>query len=213
MKLFGRASAFNVQKVLWLLHELNLDFEHEQVGGAHGGLDDPAFLRMNPHGRVPVLRDGETIVWESHSILRYLAARYGGAALWPADPGARSRVDRWMDWSLSSLQPAFMRLFWGYFRTPPERWDRGGPQPAIDECDGFFVLLDGELSGRAYLAGADFTLADIPAGTALYRYFNMGQPVPRHRNVEAWYERLCARKAFQRAIMVPFEELRGRMDY
>ena len=213
MKLWGRASAFNVQKVLWLLGELELEFEHEEVGGAHGGLDDPAFLRMNPHGRVPVLRDGDTIVWESHSILRYLAARYGGAALWPADPGERSRVDRWMDWSLASLQPAFMSLFWGYFRTPPERWDRAGLAPAMAECDQFFSLLDGVLAGQSYLAGAAFSLADIPAGTALYRYFNMDQPVPRHRNVDAWYERLCARKAYREAIMVPFEELRGREDY
>ena len=169
-----------MQKVLWLLGELGLPFEHEQVGGAHGGLDDPEFLRMNPHGRVPVLRDGDTIVWESHSILRYLAARYGSEALWPADPGARSRVDRWMDWSLASLQPAFMRLFWGYFRTPPDLWDRAGLQPAIEECDRFFALLDGELAGRAYLAGSAFSLADIPAGTALYRYFGMGLAVPRH---------------------------------
>ena len=213
MKLWGRSSAFNVQKALWLLGELHLDFDHEQVGGAYGGLDDPAFLRMNPHGRVPVLRDGDAIVWESHSVLRYLAARYGAEPLWPADPAARSHVDRWMDWSLASLQPAFMRLFWGYFRTPPERWNRAGLQPAIDECDGFFRLLDGELAARPYLAGADFTLADIPAGTALYRYFNMGQPVPRHANVDAWYGRLCAREAYRRVIMVPFEELRGRMDY
>lgn len=213
MKLWGRASAFNVQKVLWLLHELGLEFDHEQVGGAFGGLDDPEFLRMNPHGRVPVLRDGDTIVWESHTILRYLAGRCASQALWPAEPAARSHVDRWMDWSLASLQPAFMGLFWGYFRTPPERWERGGPQPAIDECDRCFKLLDGELATRPYLAGADFTLADIPAGTALYRYFNMGQPVPRHRHVDAWYDRLCARSAYQKAIKVPFEELRGRMDY
>ena len=213
MKLWGRASAFNVQKVLWLLHELGLEFEHQQVGGAYGGLDDPAFLRMNPHGRVPVLRDGDTIVWESHSVLRYLAARSGKETLWPADPAVRSHVDRWMDWSLASLQPAFMRLFWGYFRTPPQRWDRAGLQPAIDECDRFFALLDRELATQPYLAGRELTLADIPAGTALYRYFNMGQPVPRHRNVDAWYERLCAREAYRRAIMVPFEELRGRQDY
>ena len=213
MKLWGRASSFNVQKVLWLLHELGLEFEHEQVGGAFGGLKDPAFLRMNPHGRVPVLRDGDTIVWESHSVLRYLGARYGTDSLWPADPAARSRVERWMDWSLASLQPAFMRLFCGYFRTPPERWDPTGLKPVIDECDRLFALLDRELASRAYLAGADFTLADIPAGTTLYRYFGVGIPVPRRPNVDAWYERLRARDAYRRAIMVPFEELRGRMDY
>ena len=213
VELWGRASAFNVQKVLWLLGELGLPFDHSQVGGAHGGLDVPEFLRMNPHGRVPVLRDGDTIVWESHSVLRYLAARYGSAALWPADLAARSHVDRWMDWSLASLQPAFMRLFWGYFRTPPDQWDRAGLKPAMEECDRFFLLLDSQLAGRAYLAGPAFSLADIPAGTALYRYFGMGLNVPRHRNVDAWYERLCAREPYRRAIMVPFEDLRARVDY
>ena len=213
VRLWGRASAFNVQKVLWLLGELGLPFDHSEVGGAHGGLDAPEFLRMNPHGRVPVLRDGDTVIWESHSVLRYLAARYGSETLWPVDPAARSHVDRWMDWSLASLQPAFMRLFWGYFRTPPDLWDRPGLQPAIEECDRFFALLDGQLAERAYLAGPAFSLADIPAGTALYRYFGMGLPVPRHRHVDAWYGRLCAREPYRRAIMVPFEELRGRVEY
>jgi len=213
LKLWGRSSAFNVQKVLWLLGELSLSFEHQQAGGAHGGLEDQAFRGMNPHGRVPVLKDGNTIVWESHSILRYLAARCGAEALWPADPGARSLVDRWMDWSLASLQPAFMRLFWGYYRKPPEVWDRAGLRPALAECDRLFALLDGELAGRAYLAGEAFSLADIPAGTTLYRYFGMGLAVPRHPYVDAWYARLTARKAYQQAIMVPFEELRGRQDY
>jgi glutathione S-transferase len=213
LTLWGRASAFNVQKALWLLGELGLPFDHEQVGGAHGGLDAPEFLRINPHGRVPVLRDGDTIVWESHSILRYLAARYGSEALWPAEPAARSLVDRWMDWSLASLQPAFMRLFWGYFRTPQDLWDRAGLQPAIEKCDRLFMLLDGQLAGRAYLAGSAFSLADIPAGTTLYRYFGIGLAVPHHPNVDAWYGRLCARKAYQQAIMVPFEDLRGRMEY
>jgi len=213
LTLWGRASAFNVQKVLWLLRELGLTFDHLQVGGVHGGLDAPEFLRMNPHGRVPVLRDGDTVVWESHSVLRYLAARYGSEAVWPADPADRSRVDRWMDWSLASLQPAFMRLFWGYFRTPPELWDRARLEPASEECARCFALLDGELKERAFVAGPAFSLADIPAGTALYRYFGMGLNVPRHPHVDAWYARLGDREPYRRAIMVPFEELRGRVDY
>jgi glutathione S-transferase len=211
--LWGRRSAFNVQKVLWLLGELGLSFDHRQAGGAYGGLDAPEFLRMNPHGRVPVLQDGDTIVWESHSVLRYLAARYGSDVLWPAEPGARSRADRWMDWSLSSLQPAFMRLFWGFFRTPPNLWRRDELAPAIRDCDRLFATLDGHLATSAFLAGPSFTLADIPAGTTLYRYFGMGLDVPRRANVDAWYARLCERKPYQDAVMVPFEELRGRLDY
>jgi glutathione S-transferase len=211
--LWGRRSAFNVQKVLWLLGELELEFHYEDVGGAHGRLDTPEFLRMNPHGRVPVLRDGSTVIWESHSILRYLAASYGSQALWPADPGKRSQADRWMDWSQTALQPAFMQLFWGYFRTPRALWDRAGLEPAIEACDIRFGLLDEQLARLPFLAGHELTLADIPAGTTLFRYFGMGVDVPRHPNVDAWYARLCAREAYRAAVMVSFDELRGRLAY
>ena len=93
LTIWGRRNAFNVQKVLWLAGELDLPHGHVPAGGDFGGLDDPAFRAMNPHGRVPVIDDGGTVVWESHAILRYLAARDG--RLWPAGPAARSQADRW----------------------------------------------------------------------------------------------------------------------
>ncbi|MEQ8334049.1 glutathione S-transferase [Nisaea sp.] len=124
LKVWGRRSAFNVQKVMWLIGELGLPHYHTDLGGAAGGLDDPAFLAMNPHGRVPVIDDDGTIVWESHAILRYLAAVHGDAALWPDDPAKRSEADRWMDWAQTSLQPAFLTgIFWGYYRTPEAQRD------------------------------------------------------------------------------------------
>src|SRR5271169_1496999 len=116
--LWGRPSSINVQKVLWTLGELALPFEHIDAGGDAGGLDDPAFRAMNPHGRVPVLKDGETAIWESHVIVRYLAAAYGTPGLAPADPAARAGCEAWMDWTLASLQPAISGLFWGWYRTP-----------------------------------------------------------------------------------------------
>src|ERR1700752_176248 len=96
---WGRRSSFNLQKVMWLLGELQLEHRHIELGGQFGGLDTPEFLDMNPHGRIPVIDDQGTVVWESHAILRYLAARFGGTALWPDDPAERSLADRWMDWS------------------------------------------------------------------------------------------------------------------
>jgi len=211
--LWGRASAFNVQKVLWLLGELGLPFRHEPAGGEHGGLDTPEFRAMNPHGKIPVLCDGATVVWESHAILRYLASRHAPEALWPADAGERARVDRWLDWSQASLQPAFMRLFWGHFRTPPAQRDPAVVKTALEECDTLFTLLDAELSRRPFLAGADFSLADIPAGAVLYRYFEMELDVPRHPNVDAWYARLAAREPYRRSVMVCFEHMRARLAY
>ena len=210
---WGRRSAFNVQKVLWLLDELEVPFSPRNAGGAFGGLGSPQFLAMNPHGRVPVLSDGDHVVWESHAILRYLAATYGRERFWPAAPAARTRIDGWMDWAQTTLQPDFMRLFWSFYRTPEEQRDWEQIQAALKACDQHFRLLDRWLEGRSYLAGAEFTLADIPAGTALYRYFEMGLEVARHPNVVSWYAHLSERPAYREHVMVPFDELRGRVQF
>jgi glutathione S-transferase len=213
LRLWGRRSAFNVQKVLWLLEELELPYAHREAGGAFGGLDAPQFRALNPHGRVPVLEDGATVVWESHSILRYLAASYASPRLWPQDPGLRSHVDRWLDWSQTSLQPLFMEVFWGYFRTPPEQRDGAAIERSRRACEGCFGALAGWLEKRPFLAGDDFSLADIPAGTALFRWFEMGLEVARPAAIERWYARLAQRPAYRRSVMVPFEELRGRTAF
>ena len=95
LKIWGRRNSFNVQKVLWLMGELGLAHEHISAGGSYGLLDEPAFRALNPHGRVPVLQDGDLSVWESHAILRYLAAQYSQGAFWPDEPAMRSHIDRW----------------------------------------------------------------------------------------------------------------------
>ena len=221
LTIWGRRNAFNVQKVLWLLDELELDYRHREAGGAWGGLDSPEFLAMNPHGRVPVLQDAALTVWESHAILRYLAARYAGASdardqgaqWWPAQPADRVRIDAWMDWSLTTLQPDFMRLFWLFYRTPEAQRQAQKIALSVAACDEHFQLLERELAQRPYLAGDACSLADIAAGTALFRYFEMGVPVVRHANVMAWYARLAARPAFRNNIMSPFADLLGRLDY
>jgi glutathione S-transferase len=213
LRVWGRRSAFNVQKVLWLVGELGLAHEHTEAGGAFGGLDDPAFLRMNPHGRVPVIDDGGTVVWESHTILRYLAARYGKDALWSEDPAERSRAERWMDWSLATLQPAFMDLFWGFYRTPEAARDWPKIRDALARCARHYRLLDAQLAERPFLGGARFGLADIPAGTSLHRYFALEIERPALPHVAAWHRRLAERPAYRAHVMVPFEALRGRLDY
>jgi glutathione S-transferase len=114
LKVWGRRSSFNVQKVLWLIGELELAHQHVDAGGKFGGLDSAEFRAMNPHGRVPVIRDGDVTVWESHAILRYLAARHSAQKFWSADLVGRARIDGWMDWSQTRLQPDFLgRVFWG----------------------------------------------------------------------------------------------------
>lgn len=209
----GRSSAFNVQKILWFADELGLDYRHTEAGGRHGGLDAPEFIAMNPNALVPVLSDGELVVWESHAILRYLAAVYGAATFWPADPAARSHVDRWLDWGQTTFQPAFMRLFWGFYRQPAAQRDAPAIEAARARCEQCFDLLDRELAERQWLAGDDFSLADIPVATALFRYVEMGAGLTLAPNVDAWYERLAQRPAFRGRIIVDFSELAGRTDY
>ena len=119
--LWGRISSANVQKVRWALAELGLAYEHIPVGGKYGGNREPAYLALNPNGLVPTLRDGDLVLWESHAILRYLAATYGAGSLWPESPSARAIVDQWTDWTATTFQPAWIGAFWQVVRTPNEQ--------------------------------------------------------------------------------------------
>ena len=162
-KVWGRRSSFNAQKVLWLIGELGLAHEQIPAGGSFGRLDEPAFRAMNPHGRVPVLEDGDAVIWESHTILRYLAARYGREKFWLDDPAARARVEGWMDWSQTALQPDFLNgVFWGYYRTLEAQRDWPAIRRSLVRCIDHFRLLDGILATRLFLIDDQLTLADIP---------------------------------------------------
>ena len=210
---WGRSNSLNVQKVMWLIAELGLEHQRVDVGGSFGGLDSPEFLKMNPNGRIPVIDDDGIVIWESHTILRYLSAHYGAGLFWPDNPAERSFTDRWMDWSLATLQPAFMDLFWGYYRTPENQRNWPFIRDAMERCARLYQLLDRHLAGRKYVAGEHLALGDIPAGTSLYRYFSLEIERPKLPNVEPWYRRLSERDAYREHVMVLFEELRARLAY
>jgi glutathione S-transferase len=213
LRIWGRRSAFNVQKALWMIGELGLPHEHIDAGGSAGGLDMREFLAMNPHGRVPVIADGDITIWESHSIVRYLAAKYGAGTLWSEDPAERSLADRWMDWAQTSLQVDFMQLFWTYYRTPEALRDRRKIDAAAKYCVEHYRLLDRWLGRSRFLAGDAFTIGDIPAATSLHRYFEMGFPTPGVPNVRRWYAELAERPAYREHVMRPFDELYGRLAF
>jgi glutathione S-transferase len=214
LKVWGRRSSFNVQKVMWLVGELGLAHEHIDAGGRAGGLDAPAFLAMNPHGRVPVIADGDAVVWESHAILRYLAARHGAGRFWSDEPVARASVDGWMDWSQTALQPDFLTgVFWGFYRTPADKRNWPAINAALARCARDFARLEALLEGRAFLLGETLSLADITAGTSLYRYYELEIERPKLPQVERWYRTQQEREAYRTHIMIPFGELFGRLDY
>ncbi|HSM41363.1 MAG TPA: glutathione S-transferase [Afifellaceae bacterium] len=214
LTVWGRRSAFNVQKVLWLADELGVDYCHVDAGGAAGGLDDTHFLAMNPHGRIPVIDDDGTVVWESHAILRYLAAQYGAGSFWSDDPATRSLGDRWMDWAQTRLQPDFLvGVFWAFYRTPEADRDMEKVTAKIASCSRHMSLLDTVLAESGFVAGETMTLADIAVGTHLYRYFNIDIERPDVPRLAAYYDRIAGRPAYRKNVMLPFGDLYGRTGY
>ena len=213
LKVWGRRSSANVQKVMWLLGELDVAHEHIPAGGPYGGLNEPNFRAMNPNGLVPVIEDDGLILWESNAVIRYLAARYGGGRLWEEDARGRAPIDQWIDWSGTTFQPEMIGMFWSYWRTPEKERNADQIRNFEQRAERNLRILDAVLARRAYVAGDKFTLADIPSGVHLYRYFTMGTAVPELANVEAWYRRLSERSAYREHVMISYEELRGRLTF
>lgn len=211
--LWGRRNSANVQKVSWLLAELEMRYEHIPVGGLHGGLDTPEYLALNPNAKVPTLRDGELVLWESHAIVRYLSATYASGLLWPVEPHDRALVDQWTDWVATTYQPAWVGVFWDLVRTPPAQQNAEAIRKGVAETVRLQRMMDSRLAEVPYLAGEELTYADIVAGVSLYRWFTMPVDRPSLPHFEAWHERLRARKAFQEAVCVSYEELVGRLAF
>ena len=202
MKIWGRANSINVQKVLWAAEECGVAYRREDVGGAFGGNDQAWYLKMNPNGIVPTIDDGGRIIWESNSAVRYLSARYASGSLWPSDPGERSEADRWMDWQLTTISEPMRQVFWGLIRTPADKRDMAAIGKAAADLGKLWKRLDDWLGGKKYVAGAHFTMGDIPAGCMAYRWYALPIERPELKNVRAWYERLATRPAYAKHIMI-----------
>lgn len=183
------------------------------VGGKYGGLDTDEFLQMNPLGGIPVIENDGEIVYESHTILRYLAAEYSNGKLWHSSAFERAKVESWMDWSHVSLQPEFMALFWGFYRMPVEKHKPKAIAARLDKLHQKLTPLDAQLKKQSFVTGEMFSLADITCGSMLYRLCEMGLPVELPSNVEGWYQRLQLRVGYQKWIMSDFSELKARESY
>jgi glutathione S-transferase len=205
LRIYGRANSINVQKALWAADECGLVYERMDVGGAFGGNDQPWYRAMNPNGVVPTIDDGGYTLWESNSIVRYFAATHAAGTLWPTDPKVRGEAERWMDWQLSTIQGGMTTLFWGWIRTPPEKRDLDAMEKARIATADLWTRLDGHLATRAYVAGSQFTMGDIPVGAMAYRWLNLPferAGLPETPHLRAWYDRLATRPAYQKHVMV-----------
>lgn len=201
---WGRRNSMNVQKAMWTLGELDLAYQRRDVGGSFGVTDSDTYRAMNPNGLVPTIEDGDLVLWESNAIVRYLARTYGGKGLWPTSNNDQALADQWMDWGISTFGPPFFNIFFNLIRLPPEKSNADLVSAGIKTSARLLGLLDHHLQGRAFVCGDVLSAGDIPLGVMAYRYFNLDIDRPAAPKVEAWFQRLQARPAYQKHVMIPF---------
>ncbi len=205
IRIWGRQSSVNVQKVLWTCDELGLPFERIDAGGRFSDLQTASFRALNPNGRIPVLEDSGFVLWESNAIVRYVAATYGTGRLCPPDSRARADAERWMDWQLTDILPGMRVLFFQLVRAREEEKDPAAVDRAIVAAAAAWRLLDAHLEGRRFVTGDDLSIADIPLGTFVHRWMALPIDRPALPALTAWYERLCGRPHYAAHVMRPLE--------
>ncbi len=197
LKMWGRNTSSNVQKAMWAVGELKVPCERIDVGGAFGKTKDPFYLAMNPNSLVPTLEDEDGFtLWESNSIVRYLAAKHGGT-LEPKDAHVRAKAQQWMDWQLSVMGPAITPVFWGLVRTPPEKRDQAAIDAGKEKTTAACKILDAQLARTRFVAGDDFSYGDIPVGVMTRRYMELVPERPKMANFERWFAEFSQRPAFK----------------
>jgi glutathione S-transferase len=201
LRILGRSNSFNVRKVLWVCDELGIPFEREDWGRGYRSTNDPEFLEINPVGLIPAVIDGDVVLRESNTIVRYLATKHGPDTLYPRDPIDRARVEQWMDWAnyetSISLRGAFLG---GMLNEPPwnNPWfiDQGRRQLTKEVGQ-----LDQHLARSGpFITGQTFTVADIPIGLVVNRWFCLNFERPHYPAIAAYYERLSDRAAYRRHV-------------
>lgn len=198
LRLLGRNTSGNVQKVIFLLEELGLPYAREDYGRQFNNTADAAYLSLNPNGKVPTLVDDKVVIWESNSILRYLCNKQKNTELYPADPAPRSEVERWMDWMLAALNPCYVGIFKEAKKAPNERaasWESDAK-----DLKAQLEILDGALKGKDWAAGDKFSLADIALAPVVHRCLDFPVTLPELAALKAWRKKLTERPAFRKAV-------------
>jgi glutathione S-transferase len=203
MRLWGRKSSINVQKVLWCLAELGLeegkDFERIDAGLHFGKNRTPEFLALNPNGLVPALEDGNLVLWESNTILRYLIRQYDQSKRFPDDIGTQYQSEKWMDWQVGTLWPCLRIAFLGLTRTPENERNHQAIQKSYQDTNALLAVLDQQLENQHYCSGNNFHIGDIPLALCVSRWILLNQtfpeqtgPRPSLQNLHAWMQRIEA---------------------
>jgi len=203
IEIWGRRSSSNVQKVIWALDELGLEFKRHTVGGGFGGTRDPAYLEMNPNALVPVMRDGDITMFESNAIVRYLAARYGEGGLRPKAPKALAAAEQWMEWQQLNVVPHISAIFWNLVRVKPADRNDKAVADAGAKLTTVLAIADKRLATSTWFAGEAFSFGDIVLGGLYWRYCQLDCSRPDTPNIKRWFEALQQRPAYRKWVMVP----------
>jgi glutathione S-transferase len=203
LRIWGRLSSVNVQKVVWTADELGLAYERKEAGGAFGVVSTDEYRRMNPNALVPVIEEDGFVLWESNAIVRYLAARHGAGTLWPDDLRARADADRWMDWQATTFTPAMRDAFWQLVRVPAEKRDAAAVEASRAASEKAAAILEAHLAGRDFVAGDAFSPADIALGCAAHRWLHLPLARESRPEMERWYASLKARPGARQVLSTP----------
>lgn len=211
LTVWGRKTSSNVQALMWCIGEMELPYVRHDIGHKYKGTETDFYYSLNPNRTVPVLQDGTAPpLWETGAILRYLANRYGAESFWPSDEIQKANIDKWAEWSKINVATAFnLPVFWRVVRTPQENRDEQAITEAMVKLENYLSVAEAQFEKHRFLAGDDFSLADIQFGHVLYRYYDIDvvrKSLPRLR---AYYENIAVRPAFQEHVMVSYEELRA----
>ena len=201
LKILGKASSINVRKVLWTCEELGLSYEREDWGSGFASTHSPEFLRLNPNAQVPVIIDENGVLWESNTICRYLTGKHHHhhADLLPTEPAARARVEQWMDWQATELNPSWRYAFMSLVRKDPEFQDPHRLEVGVRNWNQKMAILEHQLAvTKAYVAGAKFTLADIVVGLSVNRWLMTPIERPDYPAVDEYFQRLAQRPGFMK---------------
>lgn len=203
LHIWGRITSINVRKVVWAAQECGVSFTRTDAGRDFGIVNTDAYKALNVNALVPTMQDGDLVLWESNVIVRYLCAKYGSADLYPVDLARRFDAERWMDWQQTTLNRAGGAAFIQWIRTEPGQRSMSAIAASVAATEPLLYLLDTHLQRQPFVAGEQFTMADIPIACEVHRWFKLPQSRPSFPALEYWYERVAARPSAQRVLDLP----------
>ena len=203
LQIWGRISSINVKKVVWAAQELGLNFDRHEAGGVHGVVKTPAYVALNPNSQIPVMEDDDYVLWESNVITRYLCAKHSPGNLYPSGLQERFDAERWMEWQQTTVNPASRNGFWHLIRLPADQRDPALIAQSNAAVELLMAILDAHLSSRSFMVGERFTMADIPLGCEVHRWFGLPQTRIKRPNIERWFTALAERPAAKGVLDMP----------